>query len=215
MFAQCSDCPLNAPTKPIRSGGHERTCNSNKRVLRSAWERIPGAATVTTSNSSPHPARRPPLDQILRRVSRNRRRPDDPFLLRRKTRRMPNGEMNLGQKRKRFQTAKPKWKTPQGWTTTRNVKSARNVWRVTWGHPKSARRRSSAWIRKEATITNILFVIGTGMIRRRRRLRNGDSHPSILRVFSHMITRLYVGAMFLQHIPGWYHDMEVRPFGDE
>lgn len=32
-------------------------------------------------------------------------------------------------------------------------------------------------------------------------------------VFSNMTTRLYVGALLLQRVTGWYHDMQVRPFG--
>ena len=31
-------------------------------------------------------------------------------------------------------------------------------------------------------------------------------------VFSHMITRLYVGALLFEDISGWYHELEVRPF---
>lgn len=36
---------------------------------------------------------------------------------------------------------------------------------------------------------------------------------SLTWVFSHMITRLFVGRLFLTRITGWYHEMEVRPFG--
>lgn len=35
---------------------------------------------------------------------------------------------------------------------------------------------------------------------------------SLTWVFSHMITRLYVGRLLLDTVPGWYHEMEVRPF---
>lgn len=31
-------------------------------------------------------------------------------------------------------------------------------------------------------------------------------------VFSHMITRLYVGDLVLEDVVGWYHEMEVRPW---
>ncbi|MEL7049155.1 MAG: Tox-REase-5 domain-containing protein [Pseudomonadota bacterium] len=31
-------------------------------------------------------------------------------------------------------------------------------------------------------------------------------------VFSHMITRLYVGRLLLDGVEGWYHEMEVRPW---
>lgn len=54
------------------------------------------------------------------------------------------------------------------------------------------------------------------MIRQGRR-QHGAVMPhygdvSLKWVFSHPRTSLYVGAMFLENIPGWYHEMEVRPF---
>ncbi|MEJ6404611.1 Tox-REase-5 domain-containing protein [Yoonia sp. 2307UL14-13] len=42
---------------------------------------------------------------------------------------------------------------------------------------------------------------------------NGEVH--LTWVFSHGITRTYVGALFLTEIDGWYHEMEVKPFGGQ
>lgn len=69
------------------------------------------------------------------------------------------------------------------------------------------------WAKKAGIQRNVFAPMVSEGRRQHMQVSPFYGEVSLTWVFSHMITRLFVGRAFLVQITGWYHEMEVRSFG--